>query len=122
MKTKTTKSKPGTEDILDEKLSAMETRIEQKIGQLATKEDLKKELGAYATKEDLNKGFKEAFGDISKLFYEKLNAVQNSQDKLLKKFENWEQENTVGTEQIRELRVDIDGHEVRLKSLENAKN
>ena|SRR3989344_3646178 len=100
MKTKTTKSKPGTEDMFDARLSAMETRIEQKIEQFS---------------QDVVK-------DISDLFYEKLTSLQNTQDKILGKFENWETENTVGTEQVRELRVDVDGHEMRLKSLETAKN
>src|SRR3990167_5064463 len=107
MKTKTIKSKPLTEDVLDIKLSAMETRM---FGQLASKEDLKKELSAYATKEDLGKGFQELTEDISNRFYEKLNKVQITQDKILAKFENWETENTVGTEQVRELRVDVDSH------------
>ena len=60
--------------------------------------------------------------DVSKLFYEKIEDIQEGQDKIIKKLENWEIENTVGTEQTRELRVEVDNHEVRIKSLEAAKN
>lgn len=108
MKTKTIKSNPVTEEVLDIKLSEMETRIDRKLDH---KLDHKLETWS-----------KQLVQDISDLFYEKLNALQNTQDKILAKFENWETENTVGTEQIRELRVDVDNHEIRLKSLETAKN
>lgn len=53
---------------------------------------------------------------------QKLDRIMNTQDTILGKFENWETENTVGTEQTRVLRVDVDNHEIRLKFLENAKN
>ncbi len=46
--------------------------------------------------------------------------IMNSLDKILGKLENWETENTVGTEQIRKLRVKTDNHEKRITLLETA--
>lgn len=52
----------------------------------------------------------------------RLNSINDKQDKILGKLENWEIENSVGTEHARELRVQVDDHEDRLKKLEAAKN
>ncbi|MDO8270169.1 MAG: hypothetical protein Q7T54_05885 [Candidatus Levybacteria bacterium] len=93
-----------TEAYLDQKLEGFATKDDLK--NFATKDDLKN----FATKDDLEKGLNEINEDISKLFYEKIDKIQESQDKLLKKFETWEQENEIGANQIRELRVDVDDH------------
>lgn len=52
----------------------------------------------------------------------KFNKILILQDKILGKLENWEIENVVGTQQTRELRVEVGNHEKRLKKLESAKN
>lgn len=88
------------------------------IESLRTKFATKDDLAGFATKDDL----KQVVADVSDQIYDKLEDIKIVQDKLLKKFETWEVENTVGTEQIRELRVETDDHEKRISTLEASKN
>lgn len=49
-------------------------------------------------------------------------TVATMQDKILKKLDDLEIDNTVGTEQYRRVHITLETHEKRIKSLENAKN
>lgn len=60
--------------------------------------------------------------ELDKKLDEKFDKVMIGQDKIIGMLETWEIENTVGTDQISELRLDVDDHNKRLKVLESAKN
>lgn len=89
-------SEPITQGQLDKRLSETEAKFDTKF------ESFSQEL----------------VKEISDLFNDKIDRITTTQDKLLKKFETWEQENEIGANQIRELRVDVKDHEKRLVKLE----
>lgn len=110
--------KPITESVLDKVLDKKfkEFRIE-----------LKEEFrGEFTTKKEFEKGLQQVVQDISDFqetkwdeANEKFDRLFVTQDKILKILEDWQVENEVGTDQARRLRVDVDSHEKRLKTLEH---
>lgn len=99
-----------TEESLDKRLKLTEKKFDEKLKGFATKSYLD---------ERLEKQSVEIIQTISDLFSDKIDKIAVSQDRLLKNYETWEQENAVGAEQTRRLTVKVDDHETRLKKLES---
>lgn len=88
------------------------------------------------TVKDLEKALQQVVQDISdiedarwkdndekwKNNQERLDKLFIGQDRMIKLLENLEGENEIGTDQTRELRVDVDSHEKRITTLEHSKN
>lgn len=95
-----------------------EEYLDRKLEGFATKDDLK----GFATKDDLEDGLKTVIEDISKLLNDKIDRIATSQDIMMKKFEIWEQGNSVGANQIRRHQLKLANHEKRIAALEATNN
>lgn len=80
----------------------------------STKLDLKSETGI------LKIEFHEAFEQYDEKNRGYRDEILTGLDKVMKELETIREDNIVGTHQIRELRVDVDSHEKRISSLEQA--
>lgn len=66
--------------------------------------------------------FRQIVQDISEINEDKWRKNDEKLDRIIGMLDNWEVENAVGAEHTRELRVQVDDHDKRLKKLEATKN
>ncbi len=71
------------------------------------------------TRIDLSEALDEAFKDYDSKNRTYRDEILTGLDKVMKELETMREENTVGTFQIRELRDEVDNHEIRIKKLES---
>lgn len=120
---------------LENRMDRFEHSIKEEIKKLATKEEIKK----FATKTELKKVERNLRGEILRVeervekvedrlervetkvdtVNEKLDKLQNTLDGFVQTVDDLRTDNQIGAHQTRELRVQIEDHEKRIKHLES---
>jgi len=111
-----------TRKILREELRGVATKDDLK--RFATKDDLKQAIDSldekFATKDDLNDMADLVIDRLGKYMDQTKNEMVTPIDHISKGIDDLRTENTVGTHQIREIRIQVDDHDKRITTLETA--
>ena len=114
-----------TRGILKEELSKEFKTFKGELKkEFATKDDLKQAINnldeKFATKDDLNDMADLVIGRLEKYMDQTKNEMMTHIDHISKGIDDMRTENTVGTHQIREIRIQVDDHDKRITTLETA--